>query len=57
MRGCSASSDHRDLRQRSKVMDGESTAINVGGHLTVGDAGPDRHRFGFGIEFDLVEML
>jgi hypothetical protein len=38
-------------------MDGESTAINVGGHLTVGDAGPDRHRFGFGIEFDLVEML
>ena len=38
-------------------MDGESTAINVGSQLTVGDAGTDRHRFGFGIKFDLVEML
>jgi hypothetical protein len=38
-------------------MDGESTAINVRGQLTVGDAGPDRHRFGFSIEFHPVEML
>ena len=38
-------------------MDGESAAINVGRHLTVGNAGPDCYRFRLGIEFDLVEMF
>ena len=38
-------------------MEGESAAINVGRQLTVGDTRPDCHRFGFRIEFDLVEML
>ena len=38
-------------------MDGESAAINVGRHLTVGDTGPDCYGFRFGIKFDLVAMF
>jgi hypothetical protein len=41
----------------AKVMDGKSAAVDVGSKLSIRDAGANRHRSGFCVEFDLVEMF
>src|SRR5271154_5634295 len=52
-----ACSNHGDVRQRSKVMDGESAAVDVRSKLPIGDTGTHRNRSCFGVKFDLLEVL
>src|SRR5271170_1731582 len=49
--------DHRDMRQRGKVMDGKPAAVDVRSKLAISDAGADSNCLGRSVQLDLVERL